>query len=92
MELCTECKRREATVLDMCEDCYRDSFFVTSDVAHIAKIDPPETVLTIQNNEGKKILQFMQDGSIYVHGRFAENDKEIVEAFKEFLIDQGYMH
>ena len=33
---------------------------------------------------GEEILKLCENGDIYVKGRLAENDKEVVDAFREF--------
>lgn len=33
----------------------------------------------------KAVITFLNNGDILVHGKFVENDKEVVEAFREFL-------
>lgn len=34
---------------------------------------------------GIEIIRFSTKGDIYVHGKFVENDKEVVEGLREFL-------
>lgn len=31
-------------------------------------------------------LEFRENGDIYVHGKLIENDKQIIEGFREFLL------
>ncbi len=37
------------------------------------------------SNERKEMLKLCPNGDIFVHGRLAENDKEVVDALREFL-------
>jgi len=37
------------------------------------------------NNGLTEVLKFCPNGDIYIHGRLAENDKEVVDGFREFL-------
>lgn len=41
-------------------------------------------LLVISGDDGE-ILRFERNGDIYVKGRLVENDKEVVEGFREFL-------
>jgi hypothetical protein len=36
-----------------------------------------------------EILRFESDGNIYLHGELIENDKELVDGFREFLRQQN---
>ena len=38
-----------------------------------------------------EILKLCENGDIFVKGRLAENDKEVVEALREFLKAQGFI-
>ena len=40
---------------------------------------------------GVELLKLSANGDIFVKGKFIEKDKEIVEAMREFLSDQGYL-
>jgi hypothetical protein len=35
--------------------------------------------------ENKEILRFEENGDIFIHGELAENNKQIIDGFKEFL-------
>ncbi|MFD1179229.1 hypothetical protein ACFQ3W_23450 [Paenibacillus puldeungensis] len=48
-------------------------------------------ILTICSKGGKEILRFDPSGDIFVHGKLVENDKEVVQGFRKFLVDQGYL-
>jgi hypothetical protein len=39
----------------------------------------------------KEILKLCENGDIFVKGKLAENDKEVVDALREFLIRQGFL-
>jgi hypothetical protein len=39
----------------------------------------------------KEILKLCENGDIFVKGRLAENDKEVVDALREFLKWQGFL-
>lgn len=39
--------------------------------------------------EGEEILKLCPEGEIYVRGKLAHNDKQVVEALKQFLNKQG---
>jgi hypothetical protein len=40
------------------------------------------------SNERKEMLKLCPNGDIFVHGRLADNDKEVVDALREFLTKQ----
>lgn len=50
-----------------------------------------DTSLLQFNAHGKEMLRFMPNGDIFVYGRLADNDMEVVEGIKAFLKDSGYM-
>lgn len=37
------------------------------------------------NTENQELLRFELNGDIYIKGNLVENDKEVVDAFREFL-------
>jgi hypothetical protein len=39
----------------------------------------------------KEILKLCENGDIFVKGKLAENDKEVVDALREFLKGQGFL-
>lgn len=50
------------------------------------------TVFFIQvDKQNQEILKLCENGDIFVKGRLAENDKEVVDAFREFLKGQGFL-
>ena len=44
---------------------------------------------TDENNE---IIKLCYNGDIFVKGKLIENDKEVVDAMREFLKTQGYLN
>lgn len=36
-------------------------------------------------HEGEEVLKFCPNGDIYIWGRLAENDKEVVQGMRDFL-------
>ena len=44
-----------------------------------------------QDHGATEILKFTKNGDIFVKGRLAENDKEVVDALREFLTFQGFL-
>ena len=49
----------------------------------------PKTIKFCSNESQNEILKLCENGDIFVNGRLAENDKEIVDAMREFLLKQG---
>jgi hypothetical protein len=48
------------------------------------------TIFFMVDNGNTEILKLCENGDIFVKGRLAENDKEVVDALKEFLILHGF--
>ncbi len=42
-------------------------------------------------NENNEIIKLCDNGDIFVKGKLIENDKEVVDAMREFLKIQGYL-
>jgi hypothetical protein len=59
--------------------------------AHVTRLhsDPvtDDSSLTIWAKDGKEVARFAGNGDIYVHGKLATNDMELVRALKEFLFN-----
>ena len=51
--------------------------------------DTENIFLIINNNV--KLLEFKVNGDIYVKDKLIENDKEVIDAFREFLKNQNYL-
>jgi hypothetical protein len=49
------------------------------------------TISFMQDNAGREILKLCENGDIFVKGKLAENDKEVVDALREFLKTQGFL-
>ena len=50
------------------------------------------TILFFQvDKSNHEILKLCGNGDIFVKGRLAENDKEVVDALREFLRVQGFL-
>lgn len=50
------------------------------------------TVFFLQVDKKKQeILKLCENGDIFVKGKLAENDKEVVDALREFLKEQGFL-
>lgn len=45
----------------------------------------PATDVFISNQEGSPVIRMTQNGEIFYNGRLVEKDKELVEAFRDFL-------
>lgn len=60
----------------------------TSD--NIKTLSTPEySMLTLSDKNNNEILKFENNGDIYVRGNLIENDKQVVDGFREFLNAQG---
>ena len=49
------------------------------------------TIFFMKDNGTREILKLCGNGDIFVKGRLAENDKEVVDALREFLKGQGLL-
>jgi hypothetical protein len=43
------------------------------------------------DKSNQEILKLCENGDIFVKGQLAENDKEVVDALREFLKGQGFL-
>ena len=57
----------------------------------IYKDETSENILQIRMPNDLEILRVEANGDIFYKGRLIENDKEIVDGFREFFIVQGYI-
>ena len=49
------------------------------------------SICFMQDNGTREVLKICQNGDIFVKGKLAENDKEVVDALREFLKGQGFL-
>jgi hypothetical protein len=49
------------------------------------------TIFFMQDSGAREILKLCENGDIFIKGRLAENDKEVVDALREFLKGQGFL-
>ena len=49
------------------------------------------TIFFMKDRENNEILKLCENGDIFVKGRLAENDKEVVDALRDFLKSQGFL-
>lgn len=45
----------------------------------------PNIIQFYTNHGATEVLKFCPNGDIYIYGRLAENDKEVVEGLRKFL-------
>jgi hypothetical protein len=60
----------------------------------LTSVSPQEqnTILFLQvDKQNQEILKLCENGDIFVKGKLAENDKEVVDALREFLKGQGFL-
>ena len=48
-------------------------------------------VFVVTNSKGHRLLEFRENGDIYVNGVLAENNEQVVEGFKQFLIEKNIL-
>ena len=51
----------------------------------------PTFIVFMQDNGAREILKLCENGDIFVKGKLTENDKEVVDALREFLKGQGFL-
>ena len=63
------------------------------DNINLTSVIPQEqnTIFFMQDNGAREILKLCENGDIFVKGKLAENDKEVVDALREFLKGQGLL-
>jgi hypothetical protein len=49
----------------------------------------PKEIKFYSNESQNEILKLCENGDIFINGRLAENDKEVVDAMRKFLLKQG---
>ncbi len=49
----------------------------------------PNTINFYSTESQKEILKLCENGDIFVNGRLAENDKQVVDALRKFLSNEG---
>ena len=54
---------------------------------------PPSSIVFFRDNsqDGAPMLELKANGDIFVKGKLVENDKEVVDAMREFLGYQGFI-
>ena len=51
---------------------------------------PKYSILSLNDGKGNEVLRFETNGDIYLHDKLIENDKQVVDGFREFLRKQGF--
>jgi cytosine/adenosine deaminase-related metal-dependent hydrolase len=49
------------------------------------------TIFFMKDKGASEVLKLCENGDIFVKGRLAENDKEVVDALREFLKSHGFL-
>lgn len=62
-----------------------------SDVPFEFKGETTTSLLKFNGQQGKEMLKFMPNGDIFIYGRLATNDMEVVEGIREWLKSTGYI-
>ena len=50
-----------------------------------------DILLHIQDKQNNEILKICENGDFFVKGKFTENDKDLVNALRDFLKNWGYL-
>lgn len=67
-----------------------NEFVINSGDLLFAKIEPHTPNIIFTGKDGIEILRLEPNGDIFVNGKLAENDKQIVDGLRNFLFDYGY--
>ena len=54
--------------------------------------DLESSTITFNTSEMVEIIKLHENGDIFIKGKMVENDKEVVNAMREFLIDSGHLN
>ena len=54
-------------------------------------VDLESNTITFQMTDTTEIIKLCKNGDIFIKGKLIENDKEVVDAMREFLIDSGHL-
>lgn len=57
----------------------------------VLPLEQNTTFFLQRDKSNQEILKLCDNGDIFVKGRLAENDKEVVDALREFLKVQGFL-
>ena len=87
-----ELNTMEKSLREMCDDGV-SSFTINEDIVleNIPISVHTPSLISLFDKDSIEFMRFENNGDIYVKGVLAENSKEIVDAFREFLKAQGYI-
>ena len=54
--------------------------------------DLESNTITFNMPDTTEIIKLCKNGDIFIKGKLIENDKEVVDAMREFLIDSGHLN
>ena len=58
----------------------------------ICNFVPDENTIYFHTDSVTEILRMENNGDIYIRGKLAENDKEVVDALRDFLKEVGHIN
>lgn len=67
-----------------------DGVFNTDDIIHARIADPIVPTIHFKGTDNIEILRLEPNGDIYIHGELAENDKQVTDGLRNFLLGHGY--
>ena len=56
-----------------------------------SELEPNTITFDLGKNENEPIILLKDNGDIFVKGKLIENDKEVVDAMREFLKQSGFI-
>lgn len=63
---------------------------INNSEAVFAKVEPITPTIYFKGKDGIEILRLEPNGDIYIKGKLAENDKQITDGLRHFLLSHGY--
>ncbi len=61
-------------------------------VLKLKSSDLEPNTIQFRTTDTTEIIKLCENGDIFVKGKLIENDKEVVDAMREFLIDSGHLN
>jgi hypothetical protein len=55
------------------------------------KAAPSPRLFLLVGSNGKEILRFEKNGDIFLRGMLTDNDKQVVDGFRDFLYGNGLL-
>lgn len=71
--------------MDNSEGIYHNENFINAKI-----FQPPAPTIHFKGADDIEIMRLEPNGDIYVHEKLVENDKQVVDGMRHFLLSHGY--